>query len=1675
MGSSFDTLLKNAATPQLDAQPDAQSETPKANESTGSSFDSVLSKPAVQGSSFDSVLSQQPAPVSSFATAPLNETSGTASGSSFDSILNQTPAEKYSANPVLTNEELKYGQKSPDEMEDEPWYSKAWEWLNSPLYDLHQWGTREGAGAFEKGLETGLEDIGSGFTSPLQIGLTLATFGGGAVEEAGISLLRGIGVSKIAAPIVAATAKTLMTAGFSAQMVGGLITQSPQFLDALKDGDVENATRLGTSIAASGIFLREGLKHGYEDLASIKNYVKGKTLTTTERLGLVQELAGIYDEAKAKGTDFARERQEAIVAQLKAAGAFGDDITEAGIRHYMTQDGDISRIEKMHGIAEGTIKPREWTPDELKQQENVVELRNWAKDSSPITKIGKEAEAAPREFFLTDSADGTHKLGQTLSLDGDPADAHYVQMKNPWVVSTEKSLKKFIDQSGGQEQAKKLLQDRGYDGIVYDHTAGDPKYITFDNSQYRPVEQYEQVHDAAWSRDHAYIAVDKKNLPKILNQGIGLDPKRNNVVYHATPGTAIDNAALPDSGNKGDLVVLSVPRAEVEQGVYETNAAVHAQTKRGVEGPVEVLPRATRSSLPIGSGNMADPAGAIVAPQEGFESHIPIPDFMKQRDEITSDREIHAHEMAHAIWARMRGLPLGDIQGPTHYDALRQNFIAAAEVGLEQFQDSKGNWVPEKITPERADALVETLMAGTAADELISGIHPSKNVGNTGDLEDSHAILKAQNINSKSQRNAIIEQALETVKTKMREHGIDAIIKEEFAKGREPGLASQLMYGRKRLIDIAQRAKDIINEKDNEAPRRGTTDQQTKVFRQTKEGSSGLLPEKIQSETGRPEVPDDLLITEKRHMPGHLLEMEEGKNDKGETTVRATGRSTPLRPLGAEDLPSNNARFNNAYTPAEKQKYLAGLKAATRLTDEQIAIAKTLRGAYDSSFQRAYERGQIRSWVEAYHPQAWANENSSLWHTLFNNDPEEVTNGALNDLHHNTNSGQFDTNVNSAKHRAYNTEFQGVMAGEKFKTADLAQHLFNHLKGIEHAQAARDFINNLRKKDVRAADNRPMVVLQGTARKFGGDENPAVAIDPERSQKIHIDPEKVKKMMDPNPQTGTNELQDGLKNGTIEKLPFTTEDEKGQKMAAYAYTSDGYETINHPAMRTWGYIGQDTAGNPALMHGEMKVHPDVAQYVRQVMGVESSPVRESKILGAINTAAGEAKGLLLSFSPFHIVQEGLRAALVGINPLKYDHININDSPDLQRGVRNGLVRNNYQAEDQYSTGYASHSRIISKIPGLNRIQNAMQSFLFDRYIPGLKDRAYVKLYQDILAKNPRLLPDEAASRAADMTNDVFGGQNWRKLGVTTAQQDFMRMSLLAPDWLVSEIRMLGRASGAMDKETGAISRKQMAIQVASLWGAARVLNLLATGQMHSEAPFGVAHKDKDGKEVVYSVRTLPTDLLHVMSDPEGFIRGRVNPLVVRPAVEALTGRDAMGRRAPGATQVKDLIENVLPIVGQGVFKGSSLSPLQQAAKGLGAQVARYRTEAEKMADQYASDRMPSGPVDPEHLAAHQKELALEDALRQGQITKGQLKNKVAARRADEIERRVNMTPLQARFDRLPMSEALNVWEAATPSEKDTLHTQLWKKRVAWLKLHPGAERVNEPVWRKMQSVFADMR
>ena len=70
--------------------------------------------------------------------------------------------------------------------------------------------------------------------------------------------------------------------------------------------------------------------------------------------------------------------------------------------------------------------------------------------------------------------------------------------------------------------------------------------------------------------------------------------------------------------------------------------------------------------------------------------------------------------------------------------------------------------------------------------------------------------------------------------------------------------------------------------------------------------------------------------------------------------------------------------------------------------------------------------------------------------------------------------------------------------------------------------------------------------------------------------------------------------------------------------------------------------------------------PRLRRTFRQALGVQISIFLRTRAK-AVRAVSGEAKGLLLSVSPFHVVQEGFRAAMMGINPFKADHININET------------------------------------------------------------------------------------------------------------------------------------------------------------------------------------------------------------------------------------------------------------------------------------------------------------------------------------------------------------------------------------------------------------------------------
>lgn len=86
----------------------------------------------------------------------------------------------------------------------------------------------------------------------------------------------------------------------------------------------------------------------------------------------------------------------------------------------------------------------------------------------------------------------------------------------------------------------------------------------------------------------------------------------------------------------------------------------------------------------------------------------------------------------------------------------------------------------------------------------------------------------------------------------------------------------------------------------------------------------------------------------------------------------------------------------------------------------------------------------------------------------------------------------------------------------------------------------------------------------------------------------------------------------------------------------------------------------------------------------------------------------------------------------------------------------------------------------------------------------------------------------------------------------------------------------------------------------------------------------------------------------------------------------------------------DVTRGNLPIppqlVGQAATGSlpSGLTNLDQAVKAAGFTAMPYKTEAEKLASQLASDRMPTGTIDPEQLQRHQVKIAAEDALSRGE-------------------------------------------------------------------------------------------
>jgi hypothetical protein len=567
----------------------------------------------------------------------------------------------------------------------------------------------------------------------------------------------------------------------------------------------------------------------------------------------------------------------------------------------------------------------------------------------------------------------------------------------------------------------------------------------------------------------------------------------------------------------------------------------------------------------------------------------------------------------------------------------------------------------------------------------------------------------------------------------------------------------------------------------------------------------------------------------------------------------------------------------------------------------------------------------------------------------------------------------------------------------------------------------------------------------------------------------------------------------------------------------YAWDPQDYITINNSAMRGWNFATNDSAGHSVLVNSDIRVHPEYAEYLKNRLGLAESDLARNPVGKALLGAGTKMKKTLLSLSPFHMVQEALRGIMVGVNPIgalkdavhgdgpnilsgeKIDPSNPNSDTILKKCVeQGGTLGVDFKSLQEHSAGksegLSSDGGLLQKIPGVGKtIGNSMQfyeNFLFQRYIPSLKARAMELMYHRYQEAHPDWSVDHVARAAASHTNDTFGGINWRQMGRSATTQDWGRLLLLAPDWLEAEMRSGARL---FNKDEGGLGREQVAKMAMSMWGIARVLNLVGTGNAHYEAPFGLAVKNKEGKETVFSIRILPTDLLHAASDPVQFLTGRLNP-TIRTGQELVSGRDQYGRKLSPQDLWVDVFRNMAPIPAQSIGQmvsgsGPEVGSPAQVWKAIGGTARTFQTPAGKMAADLAASHSEDGLVDPSQQARHRMIINLEDQVRAGEVSwpdvvkltynTGQLKESEMKRMQQNLQHTKGMdstmASLYTRASRLPATEYLQLMEQMNPSEKTALlplTQQVMKKYTSKaMKSMTPQERSQDPTLQRILNMM----
>lgn len=615
------------------------------------------------------------------------------------------------------------------------------------------------------------------------------------------------------------------------------------------------------------------------------------------------------------------------------------------------------------------------------------------------------------------------------------------------------------------------------------------------------------------------------------------------------------------------------------------------------------------------------------------------------------------------------------------------------------------------------------------------------------------------------------------------------------------------------------------------------------------------------------------------------------------------------------------------------QKHEAGYRAAMNLTPEELKTCKLIMETYKNKLADLVDMDMLENGIDNYVNREWEmRDQDTLREALRNLDMSET----------------FYKNVQADPafllKRIFKTTLEGELQGMNLKTKDIGHSVVKYLDSFDEAVAARKMIKDIAMQN--ASDGRRAFIFDRTEPVPG-------AIDPQTGE-FNVD---TRTLLNP---LGWKDLK-ALTKKNITDAGFERSTMSKMKAAGYGY-------IDSPVFKNWKYIGLDENGNKMIYKGNVWIHPEYYKNLKALL--ERSKVRTYSVnLGGKKYYPGEAalkvtstlKGTLLSLSGFHQVQVGVHAVFHKINPFKPVTINMAD-PMQQKMVMHGLSIGDYSGLEMFMEGAASGSGLVSKVPGLGYFMQRYSTYLFQDYIPRLKMSMALEAFDRNTKRYAgKMTEKEILYLTTKQANAAFGELNYDLLGRSKTTQDVMRLMLLAPDFLEARARFVGQALSPYGNKNilrGIYDNEQFQAAVVrgavGMWFGARIINaILNDGDFKFDnhfsivTPKGMSLFGADIGEREMALRSIPGDIEHLFKDPRSFVFYRVNPVFVKPTIEAVLGRDEFGRYRDSTQQLYDYFTGFVPIPGQNVAKGKEFKVWESFLKSTGINVYKERTTFEK--------------------------------------------------------------------------------------------------------------------------------